>query len=69
MHGRECIEINLIPIGDGNDTDKKHPCFMSIEINLIPIGDGNEYLYIVQSADSAIEINLIPIGDGNSRER
>ena len=37
----DLIEINLIPIGDGNigkQSDGQHDC---IEINLIPIGDGN----------------------------
>ena len=37
----DLIEINLIPIGDGNCVGCAKHANLAIEINLIPIGDGN----------------------------
>ena len=68
-HSHDIIEINLIPIGDGNGVNRVRDkrMYSLIEINLIPIGDGNLNRRISKQSPKSIEINLIPIGDGNPR--
>ncbi len=60
------VEIDKIPIGDGNgEIVRPLTDFDIVEINKIPIGDGNFTMFSLFCENIIVEINKIPIGDGN----